>query len=72
MKLTKQDTEFIEVSKSFYERLLKLREVAKILNKSTRTIYRYIEKGMPYYRQINGIYLFDVEEVLEWIERGEK
>lgn len=47
-----------------------VKEVAIILNKSERTIYRYIKKNKINYYQIGGIYRFDIKDVLNFRRTG--
>ena len=47
---------------------LKLKDVAKLLKLSDKTIYRWVQAGkIPYYR-INHQYRFRKEEILQWSE----
>lgn len=51
--------------------MITLKELAKELKCSTRTIYNKIEQGMPHYR-IGTDYRFVLEEVKEWMKGGNK
>jgi excisionase family DNA binding protein len=48
--------------------LLSTRDVAKQLKVSTKTVGRYVDKGLPYF-DLPGGWRFDPDEVYEWIEQ---
>lgn len=51
--------------------ILGVSKLAKELEVTRTTIYRYIEKGMPYKIGGNGRRVFELEEVKAWL-KGEK
>lgn len=66
MKVQEKKASLLEISE-----MLTRKELAKILNTSVRTIDRYRQQGMPYYKcQWRGVIGFKLKEVKEWL-RGE-
>lgn len=50
--------------------LLTVDDVAKLLNKSTSTIYAMTsEKRIPYHKQGNKLYFFE-DEIIDWVING--
>lgn len=50
---------------------LNKKEVAEKIGVSVPTVERYMRKGMPYYK-VNGFLVrFKLDEVMNWIEKGE-
>lgn len=50
--------------------LLSVKQLAKTLNLSERTIHRKIREGMPNIR-IGRVYRFEYEAVIEWLRGGD-
>jgi len=66
MERQEKKVDLLEVVK-----MLSRKELANILKVSTRTIDRYRDQGMPYYRcNWRGLIGFELEEVKAWL-RGE-
>lgn len=49
--------------------MIKTKELSKKLGVHINTIYNYIKRGMPYSRATKT-YLFDYEEVLNWLKEN--
>ena len=47
--------------------MLSKKELAKILNVTTRTIDRYRKNGMPCYVMPTGLVRFEKDEVINWL-----
>jgi len=45
---------------------LRVRDVARVLNVSEKTVYHWVEKGSLAAQQVNGQYRFNRTELLEW------
>ncbi|HIZ53089.1 MAG TPA: helix-turn-helix domain-containing protein [Candidatus Enterococcus avicola] len=45
------------------------KQLADRLGKSTTTIYRYMEKGLPYHYTPTGSLEFDIREVEKWLNK---
>ena len=55
--------------------MLTIKELANVLNLSTRTIQRMIENGMPAYKtsiKSNSVYRFELDEVKNWMRNNNK
>lgn len=64
MKLQEKKASLIEVGE-----MLNRKELAKVLNVSVRTIDRYRQQGMPYYKaNWRGVIGFKLKEVKEWLK----
>lgn len=48
-------------------RFLKKKELSKLFNVSTQTIEKWMGMGLEY-RQIGNVIIFNVKEVMEWLE----
>ena len=51
--------------------MITLKELAKELKCSERTIYNLVEKGLPHYR-LGTDYRFILDEVKEWMKSARK
>jgi len=49
------------------DKLQSVTQVAENLGVSERTVYRYMDQGMPRYRVGSGTFRFDMNEVLDWM-----
>lgn len=47
------------------------KQIAQELGVSLITIQRWMRKGMPYYKVNGYLVRFKLDEVMQWIEKGE-
>jgi excisionase family DNA binding protein len=54
------------------ENLVKAEDIAPLLKKTPRAVYQLaVKRKIPHYR-IGATYLFDIEEIKEWIKSNYK